>query len=328
MRVSVVIPLYNKGKYLGRAVSSVLAQTFKDFELIIVNDGSTDDGPAVARKYADSRINVIDQDNQGASAARNRGVAAARGELIAFLDADDEWRPDFLATIAHLVERFPGAGAYATGWRHLRGGGRYCYRDISVHDHEQCGCYFDRLAGGGGVHTSSVAVRRGVFERLGAFRVEEPFHEDLDMWFRIALHYDFAYSPRICSLYHAYIPDNACHTGTYGKYVPVCTSLREMRADPMMDVAVRAKAERYAAAHLARVITVALLRGTPELVAQRLRQYRDLFGVTPAYIRLLLLHSVPRPLLRPAILAALSLSRGCLSLRNAVLSRTRERPSA
>ena len=101
--ISVIIPLYNKEDYISRAIDSVLRQTFKDFELIIVNDGSTDQGPGIARNFHDRRIRVIDQQNSGEGAARNRGVAEARAELVAFLDADDEWESSFLH--CHLVKK-------------------------------------------------------------------------------------------------------------------------------------------------------------------------------------------------------------------------------
>lgn len=95
-RVSVVVPLYNKGPYVRRALDSVAAQSFPDFEAIVVDDGSTDGGDRVAAGYPDSRFRVAGQPNRGPGAARNRGIAEAQGDLIAFLDADDEWLPDYL----------------------------------------------------------------------------------------------------------------------------------------------------------------------------------------------------------------------------------------
>ena len=95
---SVIIPLYNKEKYIQNTLQSVLNQTFENFEVIIVDDGSTDDGPEKVGLISDCRIRFIRKENGGVSSARNRGIAEARGEYIAFLDADDEWRPHALKT--------------------------------------------------------------------------------------------------------------------------------------------------------------------------------------------------------------------------------------
>lgn len=103
--VSVIIPLYNKGKYVGRALDSVFSQTFEDFEVVVVDDGSEDEGPDIVRRYKDKRLRLIQQDNAGPGAARNRGIRETTGHYVAFLDADDEWLPDFLkVTLGHLNE--------------------------------------------------------------------------------------------------------------------------------------------------------------------------------------------------------------------------------
>lgn len=114
--VSVVIPFYNKGPYIVRALTSVLAQTLQDFEVIVVDDGSTDGGAGRVMGFGDPRNRLIRQENRGVSAARYRGIEAARAELVAFLDADDEWMPRHLEALLRLREKCPQAGAYGTAY--------------------------------------------------------------------------------------------------------------------------------------------------------------------------------------------------------------------
>ena len=103
-KCSVVIPLYNHSDTIQRCVDSVLGQGFEDFELIVVDDGSTDGGGDLVSGMQDSRVHLVMQENGGVSSARNRGIAEARGTIVAFLDADDEWNPDYLETIFRSEE--------------------------------------------------------------------------------------------------------------------------------------------------------------------------------------------------------------------------------
>lgn len=105
--ISVVIPLYNKEKQIAKTLQTVLDQTCQDFEIVIVNDGSTDGSVGEIKKITDSRIRLINQKNGGVSAARNRGIEEAKGEHIAFLDADDMWNRDYLKTINYLIKNIP-----------------------------------------------------------------------------------------------------------------------------------------------------------------------------------------------------------------------------
>lgn len=117
MKVSVIVPLYNKGPWVRRSLDSLAAQTFRDFEIIVVDDGSTDDGPSVVAEYPDDRIRLVRQKNAGPGAARNRGIGEAHGELLAFLDADDEWTPDFLEENVRALESAgPQVGAIVCGY--------------------------------------------------------------------------------------------------------------------------------------------------------------------------------------------------------------------
>jgi len=117
VRVSVIIPLFNKAPHIERALFSVAAQTYRDFELIVVDDGSTDEGPRIVEAFNDLPIYLIRQENAGPGAARNSGLELAQGELVAFLDADDEWLPNYLSESVRLLdEHGRGAAAVTSGY--------------------------------------------------------------------------------------------------------------------------------------------------------------------------------------------------------------------
>ena len=113
IRFSVVIPLYNKRRYVRDTLQSVLAQSYPRFEIIVVDDGSTDESVEIVKSINDNRIRVIEQRNSGVSVARNRGVWEAKERYVAFLDADDWWHPDYLQRMVRLIEECPKAGLYA-----------------------------------------------------------------------------------------------------------------------------------------------------------------------------------------------------------------------
>lgn len=192
---SVVIPLYNKEHTILRTIYSVITQTRTDFEVIVVDDGSRDAGAQLlADRVGDDRIRIVHQENQGVSAARNRGVAESQYDHIAFLDADDEWLPTYLEKVAEAIALFPDAGIFCTPGLHrnlVTGQGRYFmadeYRDkISEID------YFrePKLLGG---QTSGVVVSKRAFELLksdyegGGFPVGLNLNEDWACFQSIAL---------------------------------------------------------------------------------------------------------------------------------------------
>jgi GT2 family glycosyltransferase len=117
LKVSIVIPLYNKAPYVRRALDSIRAQTFSDFEVIVVDDGSTDDGAVLVSSYPDQRVRLISQSNSGPGPARNTGIAQAQGKFIAFLDADDEWLPTYLEESVRSLERWgDGVASVSSGY--------------------------------------------------------------------------------------------------------------------------------------------------------------------------------------------------------------------
>ncbi len=195
MIISTVIPLYNMAPYIGRAISSVLNQTCPPDEIIVVDDGSSDDGGKLVQNMKDSRIRYIMQDNQGVSAARNRGTAEARGELIAFLDADDYWKPRFLEEIRNLRRQFPQAGAYATPLDHQNYDGVVSPKISALPPGEKTGFlnffkFFKHCL----IWPSATVVPKKILEEIGGFPVGEFYMEDVDTWLRIALRYPIAWS--------------------------------------------------------------------------------------------------------------------------------------
>lgn len=198
-RVSVVIPLFNKGPHISRALESVLAQSEQDFEIIVVNDASTDGGEEIVRRNADRRIRLVERDTPGPGghAARNAGIKAAASPLIAFLDADDAWKPLFLETIMRMRAAFPQAGAYSTA-RCAINRGRVEFNDYrGLPEAPWEGIipnYFASAIEVPVIGSSTVAIPRGVFASVGTFPEGEPAGGDLEMWFRIALKYPIAFS--------------------------------------------------------------------------------------------------------------------------------------
>ena len=182
--VSVIIPTYNRSGKLYEAVESVLAQDFRDFELIIVDDGSTDDSVRGLAAY--TSIKLIRQSNRGVSAARNRGIAAARGRLIAFLDSDDLWMKSKLACQTAFFESHPATQICQTQEIWLRRG----VRVNPKRKHQKIGgMIFEQSLPLCIVSPSAVMMRKGLLEEFGGFNEQLPACEDYDLWLRISTRY-------------------------------------------------------------------------------------------------------------------------------------------
>jgi glycosyltransferase involved in cell wall biosynthesis len=182
--VSVVIPAFNSGPLVVEAVASVLAQTRVPDEIVVVDDGSTDDTRDRLAPFGD-RVRYVRQENQGVSAARNRGLKEARGDLIAFLDADDVWHPDKLAAQLRVLARRPEVGVVATEKFDWPGAGVPALpltggpEPLSLVSWEQ-------LAVRNPLHTSSLVIRRPLLDAVGPFDTDLQGPEDHDMWLRLA----------------------------------------------------------------------------------------------------------------------------------------------
>jgi len=207
MYFSVVIPLYNKKDYIGRAIASVLEQSFNDYELLIVDDGSTDGGADVVTEFDDPRIHLVKQKNGGCSAARNRGIQEASAEYIAFLDADDIWLPNFLQSIYEMIKVYPQAGVYSTACGLVNSENKQSnvqlagipggsgWRGIVPN-------YFRCLDGGWSpVWSNCVCVPMTTFRAVGTFNEKLHIGEDIDMWVRIALKFPMAFLNEVHAMY-------------------------------------------------------------------------------------------------------------------------------
>jgi glycosyltransferase involved in cell wall biosynthesis len=183
--VSVIIPTYNRGWVLREAIDSVLAQDFKDFELIVVDDGSTDNTPLILDSYH-QELMVIRQPNKGVSAARNRGIAAASGRLIAFLDSDDFWLPRKLSEQVDFFNSNPDAVINQTEEIWIRNGVRV---NPKTRHHKVSGMIFEPSLALCLVSPSAVMIKRSLFDDIGLFDENLPACEDYDLWLRISWRY-------------------------------------------------------------------------------------------------------------------------------------------
>ena len=189
VKVSIIIPTFNRAQYVCEAIDSVLAQTFKDHEIIVVDDGSTDNTSEVLKIYGD-QIRCFSQKNRGLSAARNLGMSLSRGEYIAFLDDDDVWLPEKLEKQVQILDNSPELGFVCSE--------AYVFNnDKQILEHWKRGRHnqetFESLFEENFVSVLTVVMRRRCFEEIGDFDESLIFSEDYDYWLRLSLKYKFQY---------------------------------------------------------------------------------------------------------------------------------------
>lgn len=204
MRFSVIVPLFNKAPYVKKALDSVIGQSFRDFELIVINDGSSDDSFDIAKetletsKLADYQL--IHQNNAGVSIARNNGVAASHGDYLCFLDADDWWASSFLERMDWLIREYPEAGIYGTNYFYVKNG----RQSISVTTADTgyinyFKAYAERLQMP--LWTGAVCIPRSVFFEMGEFEPGLKLGEDFCLWIKVVLRYKVAFLNEPLSFY-------------------------------------------------------------------------------------------------------------------------------
>ena len=214
-KITVVIPLYNKARHIERALTSVLAQKMPAYEILVIDDGSTDgSGDIVAQQFGD-QVKLIRQTNQGVAHARNTGIANATGAYIAFLDADDEWSPHFLSEITDLIFEFPHCHMYATAYQFVTSEQTIDLRNPTL-SHSQPRFAMDRFyhhAASGDLpfSMSSIAVKTYLARTIGGFDTQQEMGEDQDFYIRCLERSSIAYSQRRFSRYYLSADQRACN---------------------------------------------------------------------------------------------------------------------
>lgn len=209
MRFSVIVPLYNKAPYVRRTLESIVAQTFRDYEVIVVDDGSTDNSLAVVNEFVerldirDWKLEIVSQANAGVAAARNNGVAKSKGEYVCFLDADDWWEPSWLEEIDKLIKEYPDAGLYATNYVYYKPGKTHVALNLERGYMNYPEAY---VHGEMPVTSITTCMSRKVFDEMGGFPIGIKLGEDFLLWAETALHYKVAFCEKPLAYYNNDVP--------------------------------------------------------------------------------------------------------------------------
>jgi glycosyltransferase involved in cell wall biosynthesis len=199
--ISVVVSVYNKRPYIRDALDSIRRQSFDDHEVVVVDDGSTDSGAELVEGCGLARLRLIRQDNQGVSAARNRGISEATAEWVAFLDADDIWNADHLRQLWKLATAYPAAALLANRFTEADPA-IACPKSSGEIDYRMTDSFIDEAARGRAwAFTSAAMVRRQAVLDAGGFARNESRGEDIDLWVRLALAYPVATSSYVGAIY-------------------------------------------------------------------------------------------------------------------------------
>ncbi|MEO5777425.1 MAG: glycosyltransferase family A protein [Flavobacterium sp.] len=199
---SIVIPVYNKENFVAKTIKSVLAQTFTDYEIIIVNDGSTDQSEAGILEFKDSRIQYYSKKNEGVAMARNFGIEKATTQYICFLDADDFWFPSFLETMHRFILELPEQKVFAVAIEiETKNKTLPAHYSILKKSDFEIVNFFDASQKECVLWTSSVCIHKSIFEKVGTFDTKIKHGEDTELWIRIGLQFPVIFIRKILARY-------------------------------------------------------------------------------------------------------------------------------
>ena len=199
---SIVIPVYNKEKFVVKTIESVLSQTFTDYEIIIVNDGSTDQSEAKISVFKDNRIQYYSKKNEGVALARNFGIEKATADYICLLDADDYWHPTFLETMHRYSSELPEQKVFATAIEiETKNKTIQAHYSIPSTSDFEIVNFFDASQKESALWTSSVCIHKSIFEKVGDFDTNIKHGEDTELWIRIGLQFPIVFIRKILARY-------------------------------------------------------------------------------------------------------------------------------
>ncbi|MBN1688133.1 MAG: glycosyltransferase [Candidatus Omnitrophica bacterium] len=206
-KFSIVMPTYNRYDLIAQAIESVIAQHEQDWELIVVDDGSSDNTKEIVEKYRDNRIHYLYQENAGKSIARNRGIERARASHIVFLDSDDYWHPEMLSAVADAISRNPGAGLFYGQVEFIR----ECQSTDAEIKPTVGAKNFEELLNGDhqSIYTCATAIKKSCLEQVGVFDPWLLIAQDIDLWLRIAEKYPVVFIPKVVSYVRRHAEDSA-----------------------------------------------------------------------------------------------------------------------
>ncbi len=275
---TVIIPLYNKEPYIKRALETVLNQTYDNFEMIIIDDGSTDEGVRIVSSIQDTRIKVFSQINSGVSAARNRGALLAKNQYLAFLDADDTWEPNFLQEISNLIDEFPYAGIYATNNKFIYPSGKVMLESFSdLFNGNNIGIiedYFGLFAKiqKSPFSNSNLCIPKKIYDEFGGYKEGVKLTEDSDLWCRIALKYDIAYNIRPLANYFMAL-EGSTHSIFEPKEFQVALTLKDSISQNQVKKELISSVKKLISFQNLSLVKRAILSGEKMFVIRRIFNY-------------------------------------------------------
>lgn len=206
VKFSVIIPLYNKEQYIKKTIYSILSQSYQDFEIIVIDDGSKDKSAEIVHNIPDNRIRLIQIENGGVSKARNHGISISKGDFITFLDGDDLWLPNHLYVLNNLILKFPECGMLFTAYEYIYENSSKTILKVNNCPDTDC-CYDDYcemvMKNGGYTNcwTGVMCIKKELIHTSNLFPIGIKTGEDLDVWLRIGIETKIAYSNIVTAQY-------------------------------------------------------------------------------------------------------------------------------
>jgi glycosyltransferase involved in cell wall biosynthesis len=271
---TVVIPLYNKVDSVSKTLESICAQRYQATEIIVIDDGSTDGSAQKVQQLNIPNVKIVKQANQGVSAARNFGVSLASSQYIAFLDADDQWSPFFLAEMCNLIIRFPQQRFFASHYQKVIDDDVYIDAKLAMQNPSPTGSilenYFAVVAQGDlPFMVSSCVITSCLFNKLGGFPVGEAMGEDQELFSRVALQSQIVFSGLVLLLYHTNTENRACDRHIPKQILPFAARLLKTAYSQSVDSKVKQDILRYCGAHVCHLAKLNIRAGN-FIVAKRL----------------------------------------------------------